>query len=261
MYPRKKLQNFYEGEMKPFKIIDNLYYVGSYKECCHLVNTGDGLMLIDVGSIKNVYLIINSIYQLGFSPYDVKYILLTHRHNDHIGGVKELAGLTKAKTYISERCKKYLEDNNIFEPTKYIKDGDKLIFGNIEVNCIATPGHTEDTISFIFDMAHEGRIYKVGMFGGAGPATLTTADGDHYDGCREDYINSCDRLLKEKVDVMLGNHCWNNNLDIKAKEMTKEYNPFLDNGAEWRKFLTFCKERALKICETDSLELVYKKYL
>ena len=257
MFLRKNIDSNKPSEyfIEPFKILNNLAFIGTYHASSHLVDTGDGLLLIDVGGIRNVYLVINSIYRLGFSPYDVKYILLTPRHDDHIGGVRELAGLTKAKTYISEVCKKYIEENNIFEPTHYLKDNEKIKFGNIEINCLLTPGHTEDTMSFIFDMEDNGKTYKVGMFGGAGPATLTTADSDHYEGCREDYIRSCDRLLKQRVDVMLGNHCWNNDLDNKCKLITEDYNPFLDNGKEWIKFLTYCKERALKICKTDTLEL------
>ena len=259
MYPRKKLLNYYEGKIEPFKIIDKLFFVGSYKESCHMVDTGDGLLLIDVGNIQNVYMLIDSIRKTGYKPEDVKYVLLTHRHMDHIGGVKEFAGYTGAKTFISEKCEKYLKENNLFEPTKFLKDGDRLKFGNVEVECMLTPGHTEDTMSFFFNLKSGENVYRVGTFGGAGPATLVKGDNsDYYEGCREDYLNSVDRLLKENVDIFIGNHCWNNDTENKGKAINGDNNPFIDGGSEWRKFLNFCKERALKIIQTNKLEIEYK---
>lgn len=259
MYARKKLINYYEGKIEPFKIVDGLYFVGSYKESSHLVDTGDGLLLIDVGNIQNVYLIIDSIRKLGFKPEDVKYILLTHRHSDHIGGVKELAGYTGAKTYISEKSENYLRENNIFKPDVLLKDGDRLKFGKTEIECLLTPGHTEDTMSFFFNVKDGDKIYRAGTFGGAGPATLVKSeDSDYYEGCREDYLNSVDRLLKEKADIFIGNHCWNNDTENKGKAIKNGENPFIDGGAEWRKFLNFCKKRALEIIRTNKLEIEYK---
>lgn len=246
MYPRKKLKNYYEGEIKPFKIIDGLYFVGSYKESCHLVDTGDGLLLIDVGDVKNVYLVVNSIYESGFSPKDVKYILLTHKHYDHTGGVKEFAGFTGAKTFISEIDGVSDEVKSFFTPDYLIKDGEELKFGNITVKCMLTAGHTKGTMSYFFDMKDGGKTYRVGMFGGAGVNTLVKTHADYYEGNRKDYLDSVDRLLKEKVDVFIGNHCWNNDTDNKGKAITADFNPFID-GKEWVKFLNFCKNRCLSL--------------
>ena len=61
--------------MEPFKIKGNLYFVGCHAASSHMIDTGDGLILIDTGHPQNLYLLINSIYKLGFSPYDVKYII------------------------------------------------------------------------------------------------------------------------------------------------------------------------------------------
>ena len=71
-------------------------------------------------------------------------------------------------------------------------------------------------------------------------------------------MNSVDRLLKENVDIFIGNHCWNNDTENKDKEIKGDNNNFIDGGSEWRKFLNFCKERALKIIQTNKLEIEYK---
>ena len=52
------------GKMTPFKIFGNTYFVGTYQASCHLIDTGDGLIMIDPGYTKTAYLVINSIYHL-----------------------------------------------------------------------------------------------------------------------------------------------------------------------------------------------------
>ena len=75
MYPRKKTPRPWDGYMEPFKIVDSVYYVGVYQVCTHLIDTGDGLFLIDAGYSNCLYMIIDSIHRLGFDPRDIKYIL------------------------------------------------------------------------------------------------------------------------------------------------------------------------------------------
>ena len=65
------------GKMTPFKIIGNTYFVGTYQASCHVIDTGDGLIMIDPGYTQTAYLVIDSLYQLGFNPRDVKYIINT----------------------------------------------------------------------------------------------------------------------------------------------------------------------------------------
>lgn len=90
MFTRKTFQNRYEGKMKAFKICGNVYFVGCYPASSHLIDTGDGLILIDTGYADTLHLLINSIYELGFSAYDIKYIIHTHWHYDHTEGTISL---------------------------------------------------------------------------------------------------------------------------------------------------------------------------
>ena len=98
MFERKTFQHHYEGVMEPFRIIGNVYFVGCFPASSHLIDTGDGLILIDTGYEDTLHLLINSIYRLGFSPYDVKYILHTHWHGDHTAATAAFVHLTGAKT-------------------------------------------------------------------------------------------------------------------------------------------------------------------
>ena len=240
MYERREILKPWEGKIEPFKIIGNVYFAGTYQASCHIIDTGEGLILIDPGYENAFYLVIDSIYKLGFRPTDIKYIINTHWHWDHTEATAALADLSGAKTLLGredeENAKRY------FIPDILLKDGDTLSLGNTTISFMETPGHTKGTISFFFDTREGDATYRVGMFGGAGANTLRK-DTFEFDGCREAYYASLERLQKEKVDVFIGNHVWNNDTFTKGKLLMETgENQFLD-GSLWNKFLTHCKKR------------------
>lgn len=236
----------YEGVMRPFRIIGNLYYVGTFQACSHLIDTGDGLILIDTGYDNTLYLVVHSMHLLGFDPRDIKYIINTHWHWDHTEGTKELAGLSGAKTIIGE--KDYEAAKRYFDADITVRDGDSLSLGNTTIRFMETPGHTKGTISMFFDVTENGKTYRVGTFGGAGANTLLK-DTFEYETCREDYFASIDRLRKEHVDVFMANHTWNNDTEAKSEILLKTgENQFIDETL-FGKFLNHCEERLRKIIE------------
>lgn len=240
MYERREILKPWEGRIEPFQIIGNVYFAGTYQASCHIIDTGEGLILIDPGYENAFYLVIHSIYKLGFRPEDIKYIINTHWHWDHTEATAALAELSGAKTLLGredeENAKRY------FTPDILLKDGDTLTLGNTTISFMETPGHTKGTISFFFDTTEGGRTYRVGMFGGAGSNTLRKGTFE-FEGCREAYYASLERLQKEKVDVFIGNHVWNNDTFTKGKLLMETgENQFLDETL-WNKFLTHCKKR------------------
>lgn len=240
MFERRTIQNPWDGKLEPFKIIGNVYFVGTFQASSHLIDTGDGLILIDPGYANALYLVIDSIHRLGFDPKDIKYIINTHWHFDHTEATAALADLSGAKTLIGrddfEKAKRY------FTADITVNDGDTLKLGNTTVSFMETPGHTKGTISFFFETEDCGKIYRVGMFGGAGANTLVPERFD-YDGCREGYRNSLHRLKKENVDVFIGNHTWNNNTAVFGKQLLETgENHFIDSTL-WTRFLDFCEDR------------------
>lgn len=249
MFERRVINNVWEGRLEPFKIIGNVYFVGTFQASSHLIDTGEGLILIDTGYSSTLYLVLDSIYRLGFQPRDIKYIINTHWHGDHTEATAALADLSGAKTLSgkadAEKAKKY------FEADILVSDGDRLSLGNTDITFMETPGHTKGTISLFFDSREKGMVYHVGTFGGAGANTLVKGKFD-YDDCREDYINSINRLRQEKVDVFIGNHVWNNDTKVKGEHLlaTGE-NKFID-GKLWYQFLDFCEERLNKIIEQEA---------
>ncbi len=228
------------GKMTPFKIFGHTYFAGTYQASCHIIDTGDGLIMIDPGYANTAYLVIDSIYKLGFKPEDIKYIINTHWHWDHTEATAAFAELFGAKTllgrYDLENAKRY------FTPDILVDDGDTLTLGNITVTFMHTPGHTKGTISLFYTDTDGENTYRMGMFGGAGLNTLVPEKFD-FDGAREAYFSSLDRLKKEKVDILLGNHTWNNDTLGKYVKMTETgENEFIDSTL-WPLFMDTYKSR------------------
>ena len=244
MFERRSIKNPWEGKLEPFKIIGNVYFVGTFQASTHIIATNDGLILIDPGYSNSLYLVIDSIYKLGFDPKNIKYIINTHWHGDHTEATAALADLSGAKTLIGhedfEKAKRY------FTADIMINDGDTLKLGDTTISFMETPGHTKGTISFFLETEDQGKIYRVGMFGGAGANTMVP-DRFDYDGCREGYRSSVHRLKKEKVDVFIGNHVWNNNTAVFGKLLLETgENKFIDSTL-WTRFLDFCEARLDKV--------------
>ncbi|MBR3641286.1 MAG: MBL fold metallo-hydrolase [Oscillibacter sp.] len=243
MYPVKKLKKNYEGRMRPFRIVGNVYFVGTYQASSHLIDTGEGLILIDTGYAATAYLVLESIWELGFRPEQIRYIVNTHWHTDHTAATAGFAHLTGAKTCIGEYDAPYVIERDIFTPDILLRDGDVLRLGDTAIRFLHTPGHTKGTISLFFDVREGGETYRAGMFGGAGSNSLVPSYDGYYEGCRADYLASIEKLRRERVDVFLGNHCWNNDTDGKAEKLRAGgENPFLD-PREWTRFLDHCQKR------------------
>ena len=237
------------GKMTPFKVFGNTYFVGTYQASCHLIDTGDGLIMIDPGYTKTAYLVINSIYQLGFKPQDIKYIINTHWHGDHTEATAAFADLTGAKTLLGrddvENAKPY------FTPDIIVDDGDLLSLGNITIRFVHTPGHTKGTISPFYEDTDGERTCRVGMFGGAGLNTMVPEEFE-FDGCRDAYFASLERLKQEKVDVFIGNHTWNNDtLGTYERLAGTGRNDFIDSEI-WQRFLDDYKRRLQAIIDAEN---------
>lgn len=251
MYPREIIKNPWEGAMNPFRIVGNVYFVGTYQASSHLIDTGDGLILIDTGYENTLYLVVHAIWKLGFDPKDIKFIIHTHWHGDHTAATKFLLPLTTAKTVIGVRDDRIVIAEGYFTPDVVVKEGDALSLGNTVVRFLETPGHTVGTVSLFFDTQEKGKTIRVGMFGGAGANTLVKSYLASYPDCRKDYMNSLNRLRQEKVDVFIGNHTWNNDTKGKYQKIIEtDTNPFVD-WTEWTRFLDHCQNRLATLIAED----------
>jgi metallo-beta-lactamase class B len=88
--------------VEPFCIAGNLYYVGNRDVSSHLIDTGEGLILLDTAFPQTVYLLLESIRRLGYDPDDIHTIVHCHGHYDHFGGTRALVELTGARTALRD---------------------------------------------------------------------------------------------------------------------------------------------------------------
>ena len=247
------------GNMKPFCLAGNIYYVGTYEECSHLIVTEEGMILIDVGGNHTAEVVLESVETLGFDIRQVKYILLSHGHYDHSDGVPIVTAACGAKVCICGEDNHYLKG---FRPDIELKDGDVIRLGSTAIRCVHTPGHTEGTMSFFFDVEVDGKTLRAGMFGGAGPNQLRKKFLDKNPlsvstqmplpyALRGKYFESVAKLKQEHVDIFLGNHCWNNKTREKYEaSLTSSENPFIDPEG-WKRFLEGCDRRVQAVIDEE----------
>ena len=255
------------ARIEPFKIADNLYYVGDKKVCVHLIDTGDGLILIDSGYFGAAHLLVDSIWRAGFDPENVRWIIHTHGHHDHFGASEEFRNMYGTKLAISKvdanelkREGTALINKSFFPLAKVpefdyeIEDGEIFELGNTKIRCVLTPGHTPGVLSLFFDVTYEGKTYLAGMFGGAG-TNAVKLPYIFVNKLSEDMpyqmLDSVEKLRKEPVMVHLGNHPGNNHTLEKYEQLKEGGNPFIDADS-WGNFLSNLKVTIEKIIENNN---------
>ena len=249
---------------KPFRMFGNLYYVGDSYVCAHLVDMGDRLLLFDAVNTGQGGMLINAVWEMGFNPADIKWLVLSHGHVDHIGQAQFLKDMFGCKIYLSEPDARMFREHPersciqgsanvtdvLFEPDVEIHDGEVIRFGNTEVKFVMVPGHTDGVIAAFFDITDGKEIKRAGYYGGFGFNTLTKdyliEIGDTEFKTRQVYLESLAKVRDEHVDVFMGNHPPNNDTLGKYEKMTANpgTNPFVDDTA-WGKYLDQKKEELL----------------
>ena len=209
-------------------------------------------MLIDVGYVETADHVIKSIKELGFDVRDVKKIILSHGHYDHSDGVAKIKALSGATVYMCELDNKYL--NTFKKPDVNLNDGDIITLGNTEILCRHTPGHTEGTFSFFWNVTENGVTYRAAMFGGAGVPQLRKEYLDKNN-CsyrnRGLFFKSLEMLENEHVDVFVGNHVGQNKTPQKVELIGKtDKNPFID-PTEWKPFIKSRGKKLLDLIEKE----------
>lgn len=263
------------ARIDPFMIADGLYYVGDKKVCIHLIDTGDGLVLLDSGYLGATHLLVDSIWRLGFDPRDVKWIVHSHGHSDHFGSTDEFRSMYGTKAAISRIDAEKLRDpkphvDTLLYPLAVtpkfdleLEDGDIFELGWLKMRCVLTPGHTEGVLSFFFDVTYEGKTYTVGAFGGAGVNAISLPYICHYNSPSDSpqiMLDSLEMLKAEKVDIQLGNHPYNNHtLEKREKQLSEGGNPFIAPN-DWQEFLCDMKKKVEhSIAKNEAMELEIRK--
>lgn len=166
--------------MKPLKLFDNFYFVGTTIVGAFIIDSGDGLVMLDTGCCdEDAAMMVADMKKLGLDPSAIKLIFISHEHFDHYGGVSylkknvcpnaklamSLVGWNLLQTVPSEWA--YVgtrpESADIF-----LTDGMKIRLGNARIQVVATPGHSPGCMSFIIPVTDNGTPHVVGIMGGSG---------------------------------------------------------------------------------------------
>jgi metallo-beta-lactamase class B len=261
--------NYWAFYTKPTKYTDDCFHIGSQNAPCWLIKSTDGIILLDTGLPQTLYQILLNIALLGLDYKDIKHIIHSHGHIDHIGGTRAIVELTGAKTYIGRGdvdMVKGLNElqwtnefnmpfNEPFNPDVVIDDGDIITIGDKKFTFYQTPGHTQGTLTIYFNVKDGGKEYLAGTFGGAGLNSLSKGYLDKYSlpyELRNDFIKSIDRVIDIVPEVHLGNHLDNNKHYEKLAKLGGEVNPFID-GSSWKWFLESKRQEALAFFEKDKI--------
>lgn len=155
----------------PVRIHGNTYLVGTCGISVILIAGDDGHVLIDSGTETGAEPVAANIRQLGFSLADIKYLLISHEHVDHVGGIARLQQLTGATLVASAPAEKVLNSGvpstddpqaGMHKPFpaaqvgRVIADGGDVLLGNIRVFAMTTPGHTPGATSWRWESCDGG---------------------------------------------------------------------------------------------------------
>jgi metallo-beta-lactamase class B len=240
----------------PFRVIDNIYYVGSAGLSAWLIKTPKGLILLDVGVPANADRVEKNIQTLGFNLKDVKILLNSHAHFDHSGGLAKLKVDTGAQMVASAGDKDALEEGVYpgweqnhaldFPPVKVdrvIGDGDKVTLGSVTLTARILPGHTAGATAYLMPVTEAGVRHEVIFFPSASVAANRLAPNPQYPGIVADYRKTFARLKTIDADVYLAPHAEFFDLQSKRAAMGPgKPNPFVKPGEFQAAVATFEKD-------------------
>lgn len=222
----------------PFHIIGNIYYVGASDVTSYLIVTPSGDILLDGGFAETAPQIEANVRTLGFKLADVKYLLNSHAHLDHAGGIAELRNVTQAQFVAMEGDVSALESGKSFpavNPDRIIHDGDTVSLGGVTMTAHLTAGHTRGCTTWTVTTEDSGKLYHVVFVGSASVLpTYRLIDRPNspatYPGIEADYERTFRVLKSLPCDVFLAAHGSFYGLTEKREAMAKDpaQNPFID---------------------------------
>ena len=222
-----------------FRVIGNLYGVGSYDLSVFLITTDDGHILINTGLRDSTQMIRNNIESLGFRLEDVKILLTQQAHWDHTAALAEIKEITGAEIWATVRDARVLEDGGFSDPhfggresfrpvdvDKIIRDGEAIRLGELELTVHHHPGHTEGSSSYSMALIGEDEEeynVLVANMGTINSGKNLTVDPT-YNGVAEDFIATYEKQKQLEVDVWVAAHNSQYNMHEKYRS-GQPYNP------------------------------------
>jgi len=205
--------------LPPFRIAGNVYYVGAKEVTSYLVTTPAGHMVIDSGFAETAPQVLANIRTLGFDPKDVRWLLISHSHYDHVGGIADLRDATGARIIVSAPDAEQVRnggkgdfawgDRYTYRPftaDRIVHDGDAVALGDTVLTANVTPGHTRGCTTWTTDVVEEGKKLHVLFLCSVTVPGYRLVGNRDYPGILDDYRETIRRLAAMPVDVFLAAH-------------------------------------------------------
>ncbi|HEY1706765.1 MAG TPA: subclass B3 metallo-beta-lactamase [Rhizomicrobium sp.] len=242
----------------PFRLSDEIYYVGASDVTSFLIVTDDGLILTDGGFEDTAHQIEANIKTLGFDIHKVKILMNGHAHFDHAGGLAELKKASGATFVASAADAPVLESGGVkdfvdlgpgtkfppIKPDRILTDGEKLTLGHTTLTIHLTPGHTRGCTSWTMT-AHIGGVpHDVLYICSLSVLSMySLVKAPSYPGIADDFAHSIATLKSLPCEIMLASHGQFFGLtDKHAKLDAGDKNAFVD-PASCKRYLDTAEQR------------------
>lgn len=236
-------ENGWNDPYDPFTVYANIHYVGSRTVSAWLITDPRGHILIDGVVPQSAPMIAGNIARLGFDVRDVKYLLNSHAHVDHAGGLAGLKRRSGAIMVASAADKPFLEAGDIghgpsggvkFPPVRVdrvIADGEQLRVGATVLTAHVTPGHSPGCTSWSMDATGAAAARRRVFFHCSATVAGQSLVPEAYPGIVANFRATFARVRGMKADIFLANH--DNFFDLHAKRArlaAGDANAFVDPG-------------------------------
>ncbi len=218
-----------------FKIMGNLYYIGTGTLNSYLITTPQGHILINTNFEDTIPLLKASVEKLGFKLTDVKIILGSHAHGDHQQADATVKQMTGGATVVAME-----EDvaalKNITAPDKkphpidrVIHDGDTVTLGGATLTAHLTPGHTRGCTTWTLPVTDAGKTYNAMIACGGLQEDARLVGNKNYPDIADAWAKSIKYYESTTPDLFLASHSWFFDLKGKYDKMaTAKANPYID---------------------------------
>ncbi|HUR56839.1 MAG TPA: subclass B3 metallo-beta-lactamase [Opitutaceae bacterium] len=249
----------WHAAVPPRHLAGNIYYVGAIGVSSFLITTPEGHILLDTGFDDTVPIIQRGVEQLGFRLTDIKYILSSHAHIDHVAGHALMKKLTGAQVVASAADARTLEsggaddfipwpkDTILYAPVKVdrvVADGERVSLGGVALTARLTPGHTRGATTWTMELTEGGATRHVVFFSSASiNAGTRLLDNPLYPDFVREFEATFAKLKALPCDIFFAPHGGQFAMAEKFERLERDAqtNPFVD-PAGWKKLIAGAEE-------------------
>jgi metallo-beta-lactamase class B len=233
--------------IEPITIAGNLHYVGAADVSAYLISTPAGHILVDCGFRETVPQIEANMEKLGYHLADIRLLLISHGHTDHMGGMAELKARTGARLLAHPAEFAALQAGGAGDfafgddfryppvtPDEALRDGQAVSLGGTTLVAHFTPGHTRGSVSWSLTVSDGNTERRVVIAASLSAPGYQLVNNPRYPEIVADFESSFATLRALPCDILLASHSWDFGLHDKRAALAETApgtNPFVESGA------------------------------